>query len=133
MMNLPEELDLSQHPYLTMEVFPVDQSTIHWIWFWDVTGARNTLNTREGDHIQQPMAGKWNKLVFDFSRPNDWVNNDTGQPINNKRIKQTLFDMHNAEFNWPLPPTTRASSWSATSGWVRRLTLRPPTRQPSMR
>jgi hypothetical protein len=41
MMNLPEELDLSQHPYLTMEVFPVDQNTIHWIWFWDVTGARN--------------------------------------------------------------------------------------------
>ncbi|MBD0258908.1 MAG: T9SS type A sorting domain-containing protein, partial [Cytophagales bacterium] len=103
-MNLPEELDLSQHPYLTMEVFPVDQSTIHWIWFWDVTGVRNTLNNREGDHIQRPVAGKWNKLVFDFSRPNDWVNNDTGQPINNKRINRILFDMHNADFNWPPPP-----------------------------
>ena len=103
-MNLPEELDLSEYPYLTMEVFPVDQSTIHWIWFWDVTGARNTLNNREGDHIQRPVAGKWNKLVFDFSRPNDWVNNDTGQPINNKRINRILFDMHNADFNWPPPP-----------------------------
>jgi hypothetical protein len=50
------------------------------------------------------VAGKWNKLVFDFSRPNDWVNNGTGQPINNKRIKQILFDMHNADFNWPPPP-----------------------------
>ncbi|HEX8529937.1 MAG TPA: hypothetical protein VF646_07930, partial [Cytophagales bacterium] len=104
MMNLPEELDLSENPYVTMEIFPIGQNTLHWIWFWDVTGIRNDLNNREGDHIQRPVAGKWNKLVFDFSRPNDWVNNGTNQPINNKRIKQILFDMHNADFVFPPPP-----------------------------
>jgi O-glycosyl hydrolase len=104
MMNLPQELDLSENPYLTMEVYPVSQNTLHWIWFYDVTGARNELNNLSGDHIQQAIAGQWNKLVFDFSGENDWVNNGTNAPINNKRINRILFDMHNAYFSWPPPP-----------------------------
>ena len=101
-MNLPQELDLSEHPYLTMEVYPVGQNTYHWLWFYDVTEKRNDLNNLA--KTQSATAGQWNKLVFDFSGENDWINSETNAPINNKRIKSILFDMHNALFSWPPPP-----------------------------
>lgn len=101
-MNLPQELDLSQHPYLTMEVYPIGQNTLHWLWFYDVTGRRNELNNYS--YGQSAIAGQWNKLVFNFSGPNDWINNETNAPINNKRISYILFDMHNAPFVFPPPP-----------------------------
>jgi O-glycosyl hydrolase len=101
-MNLPQELDLSQHPYLTMEVYPIGQNTLHWLWFYDVTGQRNELNNYS--YGQSAIAGQWNKLVFNFSGPNDWINNSTNVGINNKRISYILFDMHNAPFVFPPPP-----------------------------
>ena len=103
-MNLPEELDLSENPYVTMEVYPVEENTLHWIWLYDVNGVRNNLNNRSGDHIQRPVAGQWNKLVFDFSGEKDWVNKEMDQDINNRRITAILFDMHNADYKFPPPP-----------------------------
>jgi O-glycosyl hydrolase len=101
-MNLPQELDLSKHPYLTMEIYPIGQNTLHWLWFYDVNGQRNELNNYS--YGQSAVAGQWNKLVFNFSGPNDWTNNETNAPINNKRISYVLFDMHNAPFTFPPPP-----------------------------
>lgn len=101
-MQLPEELDLSENPYLTMEVFPVGQNTLHWLWFYDASGIRNDLNNIA--KAQNATAGQWNKLVFDFSGANDWINGEINGPINNKRINRILFDMHNAPFMWPPPP-----------------------------
>jgi O-glycosyl hydrolase len=101
-MNLPEELDLSENPYLTMEVFPIGENTLHWLWFYDVNGIRNDLNNIA--KAKNATAGQWNKLVFDFSGANDWINGEINAPINNKRINRILFDMHNAPFTWPPPP-----------------------------
>lgn len=101
-MNLPEELDLSQHPYLTMEIYPIGQNTLHWLWFYDANSQRNELNNYS--YAQTAIAGQWNKIVFNFSGPNDWINNSTNAPINNKRISYILFDMHNAPFVFPPPP-----------------------------
>lgn len=101
-MNLPQELDLSQHPYLTMEIYPIGQNTQHWLWFYDANGRRNELNNLS--YAQPAVAGQWNKVVFNFSGPNDWINNETNAPINNKRISYILFDMHNAPFVFPPPP-----------------------------
>jgi len=101
-MNLPEELDLSQHPYLTMEIYPIGQNTLHWMWFYDNSGSRNEQNNLA--KAQWAEAGKWNKLVFNFGGDGDWNNGITNAPINTKRIRQVLFDMHNASFVFPPPP-----------------------------
>ena len=96
------ELDMSENPYMSMEIYPLDDNTLHWVWFYDSDNIRNELTNR--DKREWAESGKWNKIFFDFSGELDWINNGTGAPINNKRIRRVLMDMHNAESSWPPPP-----------------------------
>jgi len=102
------ELDLSAHPYFSMEVYPLDDNTLHWIWFYDYSETRNDQNNRE--KRVWAKAGEWNKVSFDFSGKLDWMNEDLGTDIDKSRIIRILFDMHNAEFVWP-PPANYTGSF----------------------
>jgi len=95
------ELDMSENPYMSMEIYPLDDSTLHWVWFYDSNGNRNELTNR--DKSQWASSQKWNKIFFDFSGDLDWINNGTAAPIDNKRIRRVLMDMHNAVSSWPTP------------------------------
>ncbi len=103
------ELDMSENPYMSMEVYPLDDSTRHWVWFYDSDNLRNDLNNY--DHGHWAKSGQWNKIFFDFSGENDWVNTSQlgGAPINPKRIRRVLMDMHNHEAVWPTPPNYNGS------------------------
>ena len=97
------ELDMSENPYMSMEVYPLDDSTRHWVWFYDSNDNRNDQNNYALGHWAK--SHQWNKIFFDFSGPNDWVNTNSlgGADINNKRIRRVLMDMHNHEAVWPTP------------------------------
>ncbi|MEN8228919.1 MAG: T9SS type A sorting domain-containing protein [Bacteroidota bacterium] len=103
---LPEgfELDLSEHPYFSMEIYPLDDNTLHWLWFYDYTNTRNDLNNRTVDKLVWAESGKWNDVSYKYSGELDWRNKEQGYDIDNSRIVKILFDMHNAEFTWPPPP-----------------------------
>ncbi len=102
-----EELDMSENPYMSMEIYPLDDNTLHWVWFYDSDNVRNELTNR--DKRQWAESGQWNKIFFDYSGDLDWINNSSGAPINNKRIRRVLMDMHNAESSWPTPPNYNGS------------------------
>lgn len=98
------EMDLSNDPYFSMEIYPLDDETLHWIWFYDYTETRNDVNNRNPDKIGRCPAGQWTEVKFDYSGDFDWRNGESGKDIDNSRIVRILFDMHNKDFAWPPPP-----------------------------
>ncbi len=100
-LNFNPGLDLSEHPYMSMEVYSIGKDTRHWIWFYDETGMRNNnVNYDEGEWATD---GQWTKLFFDFSGELDLLNTDAGKNINANSISRILLNMHDAESSWPTP------------------------------
>jgi glucuronoarabinoxylan endo-1,4-beta-xylanase len=102
-LEVDTALDISENPYLSMEVYSVDDATLHWIWFYDNTGTRNNVTNRNRENMFWAPAGEWTDIRFDFSQENDLLNNNSGEPVNASNIIRVLFNMHNADFQWPPP------------------------------
>lgn len=108
-------LNLSEHPYVSLEVYSEDVNTLHWLWFyddWEVNndGAhRNDFPdvTHDEGKARWAEAGKWTEIVFDFSGENEMSRNVNEEPvpINAKRIVRILYNFHDKESVWPLPPS----------------------------
>jgi glucuronoarabinoxylan endo-1,4-beta-xylanase len=97
-MSLPEELDLSGHPYISYEVYSVDQPTYHWNYFYDNNMDRNIKNSTQ--HMYEVPANTWTLLSFDYSDPGDMQTNEARE-INAERIQAVLFNLHDAPGSWP--------------------------------
>ena len=94
-------LDLSAHPYVSMDVYSDSKATLHWLWFYDDAGARN-INVGAMDKAQWAPAGQWTHMIFDFSGTGQ-MSDSTGIPINSGRITSILFNVHDQVSAWPLP------------------------------
>jgi glucuronoarabinoxylan endo-1,4-beta-xylanase len=101
-MNLPSELDLTAHPWISYEVWSADTSTFHWNYFYDEgtdgEADRNIQNSEE--HMYSAPKGQWTLLSFDYSDEGD-LNNSSGVPIDISRINAVLFNLHNRAGSWP--------------------------------
>ena len=97
-MSLPEELDLSEHPFISYEIYSVDQPTYHWNYFYDNNMDRNIKNSAQ--HMYEVPANKWTRLSFDYGDPGDMQTNETRE-INAERIEAVLFNLHDAPGSWP--------------------------------
>ncbi|MCK4749954.1 MAG: hypothetical protein KAT15_23015, partial [Bacteroidales bacterium] len=97
-LSLPEELDLSQHPYISYEVYSAGQPSYHWNYFYDNTQERNIKNSRE--HMYEVPADQWTLLSFDYSDPGDMQTLETLE-INSGRITAVLFNLHDSPGSWP--------------------------------
>ena len=101
-MDLPVELDLTDNPYISYEVYSVDTTTFHWNYFYD-EGAdgeadRNIQNSEE--HMYSAPSGQWTLLSYDYSDEGD-LNNSSGVPIDISRINAVLLNLHNRAGSWP--------------------------------
>jgi len=97
-MDLPYELDLTDYPYISYEVYSVDNVTYHWNYFYDVNMDRNIQNS--SSHMFPAAANKWVTISFDYSDPGDMYT-DAGTPIQADRIADVLFNLHNRPGSWP--------------------------------
>jgi glucuronoarabinoxylan endo-1,4-beta-xylanase len=111
-MDLPAELDLTDYPYISYEVYPVGSTltktvdgvttpitdTYHWNYFYDVDGQRNILNS--GDHMYSVPPDQWTTLSFDYSDPGDMQTSEGGDILSN-RINAVLFNLHWRQGAWP--------------------------------
>jgi len=101
-MDSPE-LDLTNYPYISFEVYSLDKPSWHWNYFYDAADGdaavtRNIENS--GTHTYEAPANQWTKLSFDYSDNGD-MNNSKGQPIKAEHIIATLFNMHGSAPSWP--------------------------------
>jgi glucuronoarabinoxylan endo-1,4-beta-xylanase len=97
-MDLPYELDLTDYPYISYEVYSVNDVTYHWNYFYDVDMERNIQNS--SSHMFPAAANQWVTLSFDYSDPGDMYT-EAGTPIQADRIKDILFNLHNRPGSWP--------------------------------
>jgi glucuronoarabinoxylan endo-1,4-beta-xylanase len=111
-MDMPQELDLTDYPYISYDVYPVGSTltktvdgvtesitdTYHWNYFYDVNGDRNILNS--SDHMLAVPPDQWTTLSFDYSDPGDMLTSD-GEEILNNRISDVLFNLHWRKGMWP--------------------------------
>jgi glucuronoarabinoxylan endo-1,4-beta-xylanase len=101
-MDLPMELDLTDNPFISYEVYSVDTTTFHWNYFYDEgsdgEADRNIQNS--GEHMYSAPSGKWTLLSYDYSDEGD-LNNSSGVPINISRINAVLLNLHNRAGSWP--------------------------------
>jgi glucuronoarabinoxylan endo-1,4-beta-xylanase len=111
-MDMPAELDLTNYPYISYEVYPIGSTltktvdgvttaisnTYHWNYFYDVNGQRNILNS--SDHMLDVPPDQWTTLSFDYSDPGDMLTSE-GEEILNNRISDVLFNLHWRKGAWP--------------------------------
>ncbi len=111
-MDMPVELDLTNYPYISYEVYPIGSTlkktvdgvteditdTYHWNYFYDVNGDRNILNS--SDHMLDVPPDKWTTLSFDYSDPGDMLTLE-GEEILDNRISDVLFNLHWRQGAWP--------------------------------
>ncbi len=97
-LTLPEELNLSEHPYISYEIYSAGQPTYHWNYFYNNPPDRNEKNSRE--HMYMVPANEWTLLSFDYSDPGDMQTNEV-EEINGERIKAVLFNLHDSPGSWP--------------------------------
>ncbi|MFO7955880.1 MAG: glycoside hydrolase family 30 beta sandwich domain-containing protein [Candidatus Brocadiia bacterium] len=88
------DLDLSEYPYLTVDVKPEERLQFN-MYFYDGNERRNSgasqTTTIEPD--------RWQTVTFDFSGPDQMVDNQ-GQPVKADWIQQVLFNFH-PKLDWP--------------------------------
>ncbi len=97
-LTLQEELNLSEHPYISYEIYSAGQPTYHWNYFYNNPPDRNEKNSRE--HMYMVPANEWTLLSFDYSDPGDMQTNEV-EEINGERIKAVLFNLHDSPGSWP--------------------------------
>ncbi|MFW5877808.1 MAG: hypothetical protein ACOCUP_01720, partial [bacterium] len=107
-------VNLTEHPYVSMEIYSVDNRTLHWLWFYDDyelthDGAhRNDFPdvTHDEGKAVWAEANQWTTVTFDFSGENEMSRKvgDEAIPINAKRIVRILYNFHDKESAWPRPP-----------------------------
>lgn len=111
-MDMPFELDLTEFPYISYEVYAVGSTltktvagvtepitdTYHWNYFYDVVGERNILNS--GTHMYPVQPDQWTTLAYDYSDQGDMLTSE-GEEILNDRILNVLFNLHWRQGAWP--------------------------------
>ena len=97
-MDLPYELDLTDYPYISYEVYSVDNVTYHWNYFYDADMERNIQNSES--HMYPAAANQWITLSFDYSDPGDMETN-AGELIQTDRIQDVLFNLHYRPGDYP--------------------------------
>jgi hypothetical protein len=98
------ELDLSKNPYISYEVYSVDNPIQTHVYFWDNKGERNTPGA-ESERKTVP-ANVWTTVFMDFRGPSKLVNS-SGIPINIQAIDTLLFN-YNPQFTYPF------TNWTGT-------------------
>ncbi len=101
-LTFEPHLDLSEYPFVSMEVYSVNDSTLHWMWFYDNAGVRNDNISIKEKAVWAP-PGKWTRIVFRFDGFAQ-MQRKSGEEINARRITRILFNMHDTPFKWPPPP-----------------------------
>ncbi len=111
-MDLPVELDLTEFPFISYEVYSVGSTltktvdgsttpitdTYHWNYFYDVDMERNILNS--GDHMFSIPPDQWTTISFDYSDMGDMQTSE-GVDILSNRINAVLFNLHWRQGAWP--------------------------------
>lgn len=107
-------INLTEHPFVSLEVYSVDVPTLHWLWFYDDYELTHSDAHRNDFPNVTSAAGKavwaeanqWTTITFDFSGENEMSRNvgDAAEPINAKRIVRILYNYHDQESSWPRPP-----------------------------
>ena len=107
-------VNLTEHPYVSLDVYSVDTRTLHWLWFYDDyelthDGAhRNDFSdvTHDEGKAVWVEPNQWTTITFDFSGENEMSRKvgDEAVPINAKRIVRILYNFHDKENVWPRPP-----------------------------
>ncbi len=107
-------LNLEEHPYVSMDIYSVDNRTLHWLWFyddWEITHSEAHRNdfpsvTSPDGKARWAEPNEWTTITFDFSGENEMSRgvDDEPVPINAKRIVRILYNYHDAEGSWPRPP-----------------------------
>ncbi len=112
-LNLPTPLDLTEHPYLSMDVYCADDSLLQWFYFIEQLSPlirnnypKSSTPEEDGGKAKWASSGKWVHLAFDFSGENEMSREVDGEPvpINSAEITAILLNYHNAKSNWPFPP-----------------------------
>ncbi len=93
------ELDLSEHPYMSLEIYPETSDIYYMVWWWDADGFRNT--TGPGQQVMHCVQGQWNEIFIDF-RPEGYLyGNKKDDDIDVSRVDAILFCQHNPAPGWP--------------------------------
>ena len=102
-VNLPRELNLTENPIVSYEVFSVKNPSWHWNYLYDAHGRDGNINRNienSDSHQFQATANTWTTLTFDYRDPGD-LNNGIGEAIDASRINGLLLNMHNTKPAWP--------------------------------
>ena len=91
--DLPD-LDLSEYPYVTVDVKPEDDLEFN-LFLYDGNEARNSGANQK----TKIPAGKWTTVTFDFTGEGQMETNK-GKPIRADWIAQALFNFH-PKLDWP--------------------------------
>jgi O-glycosyl hydrolase len=96
--NLPIELNLKDHPYISCDIYPVSQDIYFHIYFYDFLDSRNS----NGAHAQRIKAskGEWTHCEIDVSQEGYLLDKE-GNPIRADRITDILINMHEKDFPFP--------------------------------
>ncbi len=82
--GIPEELDLSENPYLSIRMKTDTPPTDMLIFLWDAYGHYNTAKT-----VRYTVTGEYTEYYFDFS---DKLTQGDGTPVDPSRITALLFN-----------------------------------------
>ncbi len=104
-------LDISENPYLSMEVWVEDEMEF-WMWFWDNDtaytggnrGKRHNYDLKSGEHaVKVTQTGQWVPVVFDFYPAGELVDG-SGVPLLNQNIVEILLNWHPERQTGPNQP-----------------------------
>jgi hypothetical protein len=85
-LNMPDELDMSDNPYISIIMRTDETPKDMLIFLWDAFDHYNT-----GTNIRKTVNGTFTEYFFDYSSPNDQLQGD-GTPLDMSRIKALLIN-----------------------------------------
>ncbi len=91
------DLDLSKNPYISYEVYSVDNAIQTHAYFYDNFGERNV----DGAHAERKdvPANQWTTVLLDYRQAGELLGSG-GELINISRLDTILFNYH-PSFGWP--------------------------------